>query len=60
MKKLVRSRPTWPDWDSAMSITVRPMEMSKCPASSNTVQWGWVSSRGRSLVGACHCSRNAV
>ena len=40
MKKLVRSRPTWPAWGSAMSTTVSPMEMSKCPASSNTVQWG--------------------
>jgi len=29
--------------------------MSKCPASSNSVQWGWVWSSGWSLVGVCHC-----
>jgi hypothetical protein len=39
-KKLVRSRPTWPAVLSATSIRVRPIEMSKCPASSNTVQCG--------------------
>jgi hypothetical protein len=54
MKKLTRSRPTWPSCGSAMSITVRPMEMSKCPASSNRVQWGLISSSGRSLVGVAH------
>ena len=54
MKKLTRSRPTCPAWGSAMSITVRPIEMSKCPASSNSVQWGLVSSSGRSLVGVAH------
>src|SRR5215204_7231547 len=54
MKKLTRSRPTCPACGSAMSITVRPIEMSKCPASSNSVQGGLVSSRGRSLVGVAH------
>src|SRR5215207_955933 len=52
MKKLTRSRPTCPSWGSATSITVSPMEMSKWPASSNSVQGGLASSRGRSLVGA--------
>src|SRR5215217_1639535 len=52
MKKLTRSRPTCPSWGSAISITVNPMEMSKWPASSNSVQGGLASSRGRSLVGA--------
>src|SRR5215211_4211391 len=56
MKKLTRSRPTWPSWGSAISITVRPMEMSKWPASSNRVQGGRPSSTGSSLVGVPHCS----
>src|SRR5829696_1253895 len=56
MKKLTRSRPTWPVWGSAISITVRPMEMSKWPASSNRVQGGRAASTGSSLVGVRHCS----
>src|SRR6266511_2357197 len=56
MKKLTRSRPTWPARGSATSMRVRPIEMSKWPASSNTVQCGCVSSSGLSLVGVRHWS----
>ena len=56
MKKLARSRPGCPSVGSAMSMFVSPIEMSKWPASSNTVQWGLVSSRGSSFVGRVQSS----
>ena len=56
MKKLTRSRPGWPSSWLAMSIRVRPIEMSMCPASSNTVQRGRSGSGGSSFVGSAHSS----
>ena len=40
MKKLTRSRPGCPFDGSAINMRVRPIEMSKCPASSKIVQCG--------------------
>ena len=51
MKKLVRSRPGWLSSRPSMSIRVSPIAMSKCPASSNTVQCGSSGSSGSSFVG---------
>ena len=50
MKKLVRSRAGCRTPRPLISIRVRPMEMSKCPASSNTVQCGRPGSTGTSSV----------
>jgi hypothetical protein len=54
MKKLVRSRAGWLASRPAISIRVRPMAMSKCPASSKTVQCGRAGSTGTSFVGSRH------
>ena len=56
MKKLTRSRPGWPSCALSISIRVSPIEMSKCPASSKTVQCGCVGSSGSSFVGIFHSS----
>ena len=56
MKKLVRSRAGWRSSFPSISIRVSPIAMSKCPASSNTVQWGRLGSTGTSFVGVRHCS----
>src|SRR5437867_3722885 len=56
MKKLTRSRPGWPSLRSAISIRARPIEMSKWPASSKTVQCFRVGSSGTSFVLLVHSS----
>src|SRR6185437_16544962 len=52
MKKLVRSRAGRSSPRPSISIRVRPIEMSKWPASSNTVQCGRFGSTGTSRVDA--------
>src|SRR6185503_3432982 len=54
MKKLVRSRAGRSSPRPSISIRVRPIEMSKWPASSNTVQCGRSGSTGTSRVDAAH------
>src|SRR6266566_1500430 len=54
MKKLVRSRAGCRSPRPPISIRVRPIEMSKCPASSNTVQCGRPRSTGTSSVDVSH------
>ena len=54
MKKLVRSRAGCRSPRPSISIRVRPIEMSKCPASSSTVQCGRSGSTGTSSVDAAH------
>src|SRR5271169_6853187 len=54
MKKLGWSRAGCRSPRPSISIRVRPIEMSKCPASSNTVQWGRSGSTGTSCVGMAH------
>ena len=54
MKKLVRSRAGCRSPRPSISIRVRPIEMSKWPASSNTVQCGRSGSTGTSSVDVSH------